>query len=90
MNKYEKAVVAAEKKEAIASEALNRARLAVQKHCSHPEDARRETRTEDDDGYGRWFTRVGEQCKLCGQTRTYKGRGDWLKTSYFLKDPSDQ
>ncbi len=84
MNKFERAVILAEGKEAAASAALTRARIAAQNHCTHPHDAIRETRKEDDDGYGRWFTRVGEQCRLCGQTRTYKGQGSWNKTSYDL------
>lgn len=84
MNRYEKAVIIAEGKAAVASAALTRARIRVQKLCTHPEDARRTTTTEDDDGYGHWFTRVGEQCRLCGQTRSYKGQGSWNKTSYYL------
>jgi hypothetical protein len=84
MNKLERAVVRARKKTQAAETALQYARRAVQDYCTHPDNERRETRTSDDDGYGRWFTRVGEQCALCGRTRTYAGQGAWLETSYRL------
>ncbi len=84
MNRYERAVIAAQKKEALAAAALQRAQIALQKHCTHPDSARSKTTTESDDGYGRWYTRVEEQCRLCGQTRTYAGQGQWQPSSYYF------